>query len=181
MAKSFAQVRPDIWNDDDFRALTPGAQHLYFMMMTDPGLSYAGVADWKPNRIVPRSAEWSVQAVMLAAGELSYAHFLVFDQDTEEVLVRSFMRHDGLLKQPRMAVSVAKAFGTIGSNKLRAVVVHELLRLKRESPTLEGWEKPLMKTVLRQNAVDAKTLDTDLEMPQGVDFGVRLPQIPRSA
>jgi hypothetical protein len=181
MAKSFAQIRPDIWLDDDFRALTAGAQHLYFVMLTDPGLSYAGIADWKPLRIAQRAAEWPVQSLMRAAVELSYAHFLVFDQDTEEVMVRSFMRHDGLLKQPRMAVSVAKAFGTIGSNKLRAVVVHELLRLKREGPELEGWEKPQMKTVLRQNSVDPKTLETDLDMPQGVDFGVDLPQIPRSA
>lgn len=150
-------------------------------MLTDPQLSYAGVTDWKAARIAQRASEWSVPVIMRAAVELSYARFLVFDQDTEEVLGRSYMRHDGLLAQPRMAVSVAKAFSVIGSNRLRAVVVHELLRFKRENPSLEGWEKPQMKTVLRQSAVDPKTLDPDLDMPQGSDFGVYLPQTQASA
>lgn len=172
MAKKFAQIRPDIWNDDDFRALTFGAQHLYFLMLTDPELSWAGVTDWKPARIRQRAAEWSMLEIMRSAVELSYAHFLVFDQETEEVLVRSYVRHDGLLKQPRMAVSVANAFGSIGSNKLRAVVVHELTRLKREDPDLAAWEKPQMKTVLRQAAANPRELDVDLDMPLGVDLGI---------
>lgn len=180
MAKKFAQIRPDMWLDDDWRALTPAAQHLYLVMLTDPELSYAGVTDWKPGRIAQRAAEWSLGEVMRAAVELSYAYFLVFDQDTEEVMVRSFVRHDGLLSQPRMAVSVANAFGVIGSNKLRAVLVHELERLKKENGDLAAWEKPQMKTVLRQSGVDAKTLDVDLDMPLGVGLGVGLPLTQRS-
>lgn len=176
MAKKFAQIRPDIWLDDDWRSLTAGAQHLYFVVLTDPQLSYAGVADWKPGRLSQRAAEWTLLDVMKAAVELSYARFLVFDQDTEEVLVRSYLRHDGLLTQPRMAVSMANAFGSIGSNKLRAVVVHELTRLKKENPDLPAWEKPQLKTVLRQNALNAKEIDPDLEPPLGMDLGVALPQ-----
>lgn len=170
----FAQIRPDMWLDDEWRALTPSAQHLYLALLTDPERSYCGVVDWRPARIVQRAAEWSVLEVMRAAVELSYAFFLVFDQDTEEVLVRSFMRHDGLLHQPRMAVSVANSFGVIGSNKIRSVVVHELGRLKKEWPDLDAWEKPQMKTVLRQNASDPKSLEVDLDMPLGVDLGVVL-------
>jgi hypothetical protein len=168
----FAQIRPEMWIDDEWRALTMPAQHLYLLLLTDPERSYVGLVDWKPARIVQRASEWSVLELMRAAVELSVAHFLVFDQDTEEVLVRSFMRHDGLLAQPRMAVSVANAFGMIGSNKIRAVVVHELLRLKKESPDLPGWEKPQMKTVLRQTSANAKDLEVDLDMPLGVDLGL---------
>lgn len=174
MAKKFAQIRPEMWLDDEWRACTPAAQHLYFLLLTDPERSYCGVVDWKPMRIIQRAAEWTVLELMRAAVELSYKHFLVFDQDTEEVLVRSFMRHDGLLSQPRMAVSVANAFGVIGSNKLRAVVVYELLRLKKENPDLPAWEKPQMKTVLRQTSANAKDMDVDLDLPLGVDLGVSL-------
>jgi hypothetical protein len=174
MTKKFAQIRPDMWLDDEWRALTKDAQHLYLLLLTDPEMSYCGVVDWRPSRIVQRAAEWTILEMMRAAVELSCSYFLVFDQGTEEVMVRSFMRHDGLLAQPRMAVSVANAFGVVGSNKLRAVIVHELSRLRKETPDLPAWEKPQMKTVLRQTSVDPKTLEVDLDMPLGVDLGVGL-------
>ncbi|ARC56015.1 hypothetical protein AS850_02870 [Frondihabitans sp. 762G35] len=176
MPKQYAQIRPEMWFDDDWRSLTAAAQHLYLVMLSDPALSYAGVAPWHPGRIAQRAKEWSTLDVMKAAVELSYSWFLVFDQDTEEVLVRSYIRHDGLLKQPRLAVSIANAFGAIGSNKLRAAVVHELARLRKENPDLPAWEKPQVKTVLRQNAVNPRDMDPDLELPFGVDLGVHLPQ-----
>lgn len=176
MAKKFAQIRPDIWLDDDWRALTKDAQHLYLLLLTDPEMSYCGVVDWRPPRIVQRAAEWSTIEMMRAAVELSYAFFLVFDQGTEEVMVRSYMRHDGLLSQPRMAVSVANAFGVIGSNKLRAVVVHELARLKKDNPDLPAWEKPQVKTVLRQTTANPKELDVDLNINLGGALGGALPQ-----
>ena len=175
MAKKFAQVRPDIWIDDDWRNLTKDAQHLYFLLLTDPELSYCGVADWKPNRLLPRAREWTMLELMRAAVELSDAYFLVFDTSTEEVLVRSYMRHDGLLNQPRMAVAVAKAFGTIGSNKIRAAVVWELQRAKREDPDLQGWEKPQMMTVLRQTGVNPREMVTEVELPLGISLDMLLP------
>ena len=165
-----------MWLDDEWRSLTMPAQHLYLLVLTDPELSYAGVADWRPARIQQRAAEWQMRDLMLAAGELSYTYFLVFDEDTEEVMVRSFLRWDGLLKQPRMAVSMANAFGSIGSNKIRAAVVHELSRLKRENPDWGAWEKPQVKTVLRQNAVSAREMVTDLAMPLGMGLPIGFPQ-----
>lgn len=175
MARRFAQVRPDMWLDDDWRSLTAHAQHLYLVVLTDPGLSYAGVAEWKPGRMRQRAAEWNAADLLVAAQECSDKHFLIFDDETEEVAVRSYLRHDGLLKQPRMAVSMAAAFGQIGSNKIRAAVVFELQRLKRENPDWDAWTKPQVMTVLKQTAVNPRHMATDLAIPLGVDLGVRLP------
>jgi len=168
--RKFAQIRPDMWLDDEWRALTMPAQHLYMTVLTDPGLSYAGVTDWKPGRLRQRAAEWALTDLLTAAAELSYAYFLVFDEETEEVMVRSFLRHDGLLKQPRMAVSMASAFGEIGSNKIRAAVVWELTRLRKENPDWDAWEKPQVKTVLRQQGVNPREMVVDLAMP--LDIGL---------
>lgn len=175
MGRQFAQIRPDMWLDDDWRALTPRAQHLYLVILTDPALSYAGVTDWKPGRLRQRAAEWPLLDLMIAAQELSAAHFLIFDDETEEVAVRSYLRHDGLLKQPRMAVSMANAFGQIGSNKIRAGIVFELTRLKRETPTLEAWTKPQVMTILKQNSVDPREMITDLPLPLGMDLPLTFP------
>lgn len=170
----YAQIRPDMWLDDEWRRMTRDAQWLYMLVLTHPERSLAGVLDWRPGRIKEFSAECTIRDVMLAASECSDKHFLVFDQDTEEVLVRSFVRHDGLLKQPRMGVAVANAFGSIGSNKLRAALVYELTRLRKEFPELSAWEAPQMKTVLRQHSENPKQMDTDLAWPLGVPLPVEL-------
>jgi len=171
--EKFAQIRPSMWLDDEWRDLTKDAQHLYMLLLTDPERSYCGVVDWKPARIVQRAREWSSLELMRAAAELSYSYFLVFDQETEEVMVRSFMRHDGLLTQPTLGISVANAFGVVGSNKIRAAIVHELIRLRKERPELASWDSPQMKTVLRQRSVDPKKIDVELDLPSGV-----LPHLP---
>lgn len=163
MARERATINIDIWSDDHFRNLTGPAQSLYFKLTSHPKLDYCGCVEFHPGRLAAMSKEMTADAVMIAAQELSDEFFCVFDQSTDEVLVRSFLRHDGVLQQPRLAVSATKAFGAIASNKIRAVIVHELQRFKRENPDLGAWDKPQMKTVLKQNAVSVKETVTDLE------------------
>lgn len=173
MARERATINVDIWSDDDFRDLTAQAQSLYFKLVSHPRLDYCGCVEFHPGRLAAMSREMTAGDVMIAAQELSDKFFCVFDQSTDEVLVRSFVRHDGLLKQPRLAVSVTKAYGGIASNKIRAVIVSELLRLKKKNPELAAWEKPQMLTVLKQNAVRVRETRTDLEwdFPGFLPFG----------
>lgn len=141
MARDHARVYLSIWDDDDFRGLSPAAQHLYFVLLTAPDMTYAGVADWRPNRLCKRAGGWSPEAVEIAAQELAETLYVVVDCDTEEVLLRSLIRHDGLLEQPNMAVAVRKAWAAIASLDLRGVVVHELARLHSDRPDLKGWPR----------------------------------------
>ncbi|WP_308491051.1 hypothetical protein [Microbacterium terrisoli] len=163
MARERATINIDIWSDADFRDLTAPAQSLYFKLTSHPKLDYCGCVEFHPGRLAAMSREMTSGDVMVAAQELSDKWFCVFDQSTDEVLVRSFLRHDGLMKQPRLAVSAAKAYGAIASNKIRAVVVHELQRFKRENPDLLAWEKPQVMTLLKQPAVSVRETRTDLE------------------
>src|SRR3954447_16815038 len=105
MAREYARLRIDIWIDDNFRRLSPPAQHLYFVLLTSPSLSYCGVSDWRPGRIAAAAAGWTAEAVEAAGRELTECQYIVPDAGTEEVLIRSFIRHDGLMKESRVAVS----------------------------------------------------------------------------
>lgn len=162
MARDRATINIDIWSDADFRDLTFGAQSLYFKLTTHSKLDYAGCVEFHPGRLAAMSREMTSGDVMVAAQELSDKWYCVFDQTTDEALVRSFVRHDGLMKQPRLAVSMAKAYGAIASNKIRAVVVHELQRFKKQNPDLAAWEKPQVMTVLKQPAVAVRETKTEL-------------------
>lgn len=165
MPREYGQLRHDMWSDDDWLNLTVGAQHLYMTLLGDAGLNYAGVTDWRPGKIAQRAHENSPADTIIAAQELSDAFFLVIDEESEEVLLRSYLRHDPILKNPRLAVTMSKDYATIGSRKIRAALVHELQRLRKEKPDLAAWDKPTVKTILRQSAVSAKEMVT--ELPQG--------------
>lgn len=174
MARDYAQLRHDIWSDDAWRALTVPAQHLYMLLLSDPRLSYCGVTDWHPGKLAQRSGENRGRDTLIAGAELAEAHFVVIDEDTEEVLIRSYLKHDPLMKNPRLAVTMAKDFGVVASNKIRAAIVWELQRLKKAQPDLGAWEKPQVKTVLRQNAVNPREMVTDLPTGAATYLGAGL-------
>lgn len=154
MAREFAQVKVSIWQDSDFRSLPPGAQHLYFVLLTSSTLSYCGIADWRPKRIAASADGWTAASVEKAAAVLQGRLYVVVDESTEEILIRSFVRNDGLMKQPRMAVSMANAYASTASRLLRGVVIHELVRLHRDHPELSGWGKSQARDLLEMPVVD---------------------------
>ncbi len=169
MARDFGQVRLSIWNDDDFIDLTPAAQHLYIVLLSSPGLSWVGVNDWRPGRLCSRANGWSKRDVIQAAGELARALFIVIDPDTEEVLVRSFVRNDGFMKQPNLATSMARSFAVVGSRKLQGIIVHELQRLKEEHPDIAGWKSEEASNLLKKRAIDPSV---DPQFDPSVEGGV---------
>ncbi len=181
MARDHARIWLSIWSDDDFRALPPEAQHLYFVLVTSPSLNYAGVADWRPGRIAANAAGWTAAAVRSAGDCLVRGLYIVVDDDSEEVLLRSFIKHDGLLKNPNIAVSMSLAFGGVASPTLRGVIVHELKRLHDAEPDLKGWAK--VAGLLDRKSVDPASYpfgypsveEVDQQDPEPLPEGVGYP------
>lgn len=139
MPREYARFQLSMWEDDDFLNLTPPAQHLYFVLTTDPGMSYCGRVDWRPTRLRVRSAGWNPELINSAAAELEEARFVLFDPDTEEALVRALIRSDELLRNPKMGISVVRAYGAVASRTLRAAVVTEIKRAHAEHPDYTSW------------------------------------------
>ena len=170
MARDHARVNLGIWNDPDFLALPPEPQHLYLMLWTSPDLSYCGVHDWRPGRIATRSAGFTPERIKAASDCLVARHFLVVDEVTEEALIRSWARFDGLMKQPKMAVSYATAYRAVYSNNIRAVLAHELAKIRQQSPNLTCWNDNRVSQILEHPATSAKDLPTPAD-PFGVPVG----------
>lgn len=154
MAREYAQIRLSIWNDDAFRQLSPSAQWLYFLLLTHPTLTSAGVGDWRPNRLAALARGHDVAAVVEAGAELARRLYIVVDTDTEEYLVRSFHRNDDLLKMPNMATAAARAAAEVASSGIRGVIVFELNRLKRERPGMKGWGSQELLELMGGEAID---------------------------
>lgn len=170
MAREHGRVNVEIWSDPEFRKLPPAAQHLYLLLWTSPGLTYCGTHDWRPGRLAALSSGWTAEHIVAVGDCLAARYFLVLDDDTEEVLIRSWARFDGLLKQPRMAVSYATAYATVASENLRMVLVHETNKIRAAHPELTCWRDKRVTGLLEHPASSAKQLPTP-EDPFADGFG----------
>lgn len=157
MAREHANIRLDMWGDDDWRALSMPAQWLYELLLTHPKTNRAGVCDWRPKRLAAMASGLDADAVRLMAEELVQGFFIVIDDDTEEVVVRSYVKHDGVLKQPNMAITMANDWTGVASDRIRAVVAFEVQKLRVEQPDLPGWKSERqLETILSASGVDVK-------------------------
>lgn len=140
MAREHARIWLDINSDDEFESLPFDAQGFYTrVILTLDDLSYAGVADWRPRKLTTKAPDLTYPRILAAAAELEVGRYCLFDLDTEEVLARSFIRRDELLRNPTMAAAVVKAYGGIASKVLRAAVVTEVRRVRDEHPEYSSW------------------------------------------
>lgn len=165
MARDRANIRTDIWADTHWRSLSHDAQWLYHFILESPSLNLCGVADWRPAKWSAMAADVSREQIETWAVELEREHFLVIDHDTEEVLVRSFFRHDGILAQPNPMKGAAREFASIGSARIRGVISHELRRLQQEFP--EGMGKANVWVLVGDLRTLLKTPPIDIRNPSG--------------
>lgn len=157
MAREYAQVKLSIWQDEDWRSLSPQAQHLYLVLLTHPSLTNAGVGDWRTNRLAALAGGWTPQDVEKAGAELAARLYVVIDLDTEEYLIRSFHRNDTLLRMPNMAIGAARDAAGVASAGIRGVLVHELRRLKKDRPEMKGWRAVELVEFLGSTEIDPVT------------------------
>jgi len=140
MSRQFAQFRVSMWTNADFLALSRDLQHAYMTFVSQPNVTLCGVLDYIPGRLVRLAPDWTVSELERCVKELDSERFLVVDWDTQEVLIRSFIRHDGILASPNVSQGMATAFGVVMSETLRSTIVDELVALWREDPDMKGWK-----------------------------------------
>lgn len=126
MAREYARFKTSIWSDPDFLALTSDAQLLYHLIVEQPELSLCGVIRPAFGRWSDFSSDMTLPKIKKAATALSEKSFILTDSAKDELLVRSFVRHDIILSSPNVIVGLSNAFASTHSEELRNVVIEEL-------------------------------------------------------
>lgn len=128
MARSHAKIFVQVWGDPDYQSLGHAGQWLYVHILAHPRLSLVGTIDLWPSRWARLACDVDEAFVADAMGDLWRSGFVVVDTDTEELLVRSFARHD--LAPGRVNRNLAGGFwrswGGVLSPILRSIAVHEI-------------------------------------------------------
>lgn len=147
MARSYGQIMSAIWNDPDFRRLTGMAQRAYLMLVTQADISSAGTLAMTVRRWSSYASDTPPDALSEDLSELAGTRFVVVDFDTEELLVRKFVKWDGgYANRPRRLAIVAAANAVV-SQRIRGVLAVELSKLGIEhglcdAPAEDAYEAP---------------------------------------
>lgn len=141
MARGHGRILTSIWEDSDFIALEEKEQRLYLFLISQPNLNHAGLLDLTLRR-------WARKARGLTSAELEKTlqaleadRFIVMDEDTEELLIRSFVRNDGVWKQPKVMGAMVSGALEISSWRLRAALLAEMDRIPLEELSGEPTKK----------------------------------------
>lgn len=134
MARTHGRIMTQIWSDPDFLALPPEPQRLYLFLLSQPDLNQAGLLPLRARRWAQKYAGGSAASVRDALEALETARFVVVDEDTEEVLVRTFVRNDGVYKQPKVMLRALADATAIESTEIRRVWDAELAQLPVHVP-----------------------------------------------
>lgn len=134
MARDHARILTRVWADADWRKLTAAEQRAYILVLSDPSLTYCGVTAITVKRWAQQAADTPERLLRKAFDGLAARRYLVFDWDTEEVLVRSYMRNDKVLTQPNVARAAWSAYRSVLSPAIRAALLVEVHRICKAHP-----------------------------------------------
>lgn len=191
MARSNARVLCTIWQKDDWKALDAPAQHLYLLILSQPKLSLVGCIDYMPRRWATLAAGMTEAGVDAATRRLENERFVVVDTDTDELLIRTFVRHDGVnAKNKNLRLGVWSAWRAVASPVLRKVAADnmppsvltwaeadplaaEMCRSERLEPVVRPLVEPVAEPP-SSTSTSATASTTDCGFPEHVERVVRL-------
>jgi len=126
MARDHGRVLVQIWSDPDWIRLSEAAQRAYILALSQPDLSYAGVLATRYKRWSGLAHDSSITKIKRAIRELEDASFVMVDDDTEEMWIRTFVKHDGILNYPNVTKAMVKAYRAIQSHAIKDAFVAEM-------------------------------------------------------
>jgi hypothetical protein len=161
MARAYAQIVTAIWRNDDFTALPHDEQWLYLLLTTQPDISAAGVLTLAVTRWAKRSPTMKPDLVNELIDRLAARAFLIVDRDTDELLIRSFIRWDKGYSNPKRQPAIRDAIKAVESPAIAAALAIEASRI--------GLRMPIDRLSVDEVSTNVPTMteqDADSPFPQ---------------
>lgn len=130
MASGGALIRESLWRDRDFRMLPRTAQCLYVQLLSQKDLDCAGILTLNSDVLIKGCSEMTLTNLGDDLKALVEGRFIVVDTDSDEVLIRSYIRLVSV-KSPKVWVAAKSAAKRSSGPEIRLVLASELRRLGR--------------------------------------------------
>lgn len=134
MARTQANLKFGVF--DGLRGLSVEAKILYFALLVEPTINQAGIGALRERRWA-RDTELPLDALDKALRELDEKRYVLVDEDTDEILIRTLIRNDGVAEKPNLLWAACRAALMLKSPRLREALASELRRLpSKPAPTV---------------------------------------------
>jgi hypothetical protein len=133
MPRGEARIFSAIWAQADWRALTPEAQWTYMMLLSQADLAQDGVISLRVPRWSKMATGVTVEEMHKRLDELASANWIVIDEMTGELLVRSLIRWDRVYLQPNVMRAAVAHLSTVESKAIRRAIHTEMVRIVEEN------------------------------------------------
>lgn len=161
MARSEARLQFSIWREG-LDGLTPHARLMYVVLLTEPTVNHAGIGAVRSSRWA-RNSGLTLEEAEKALRELTDGQYLLIDEDTEEVFVRTLIRNDGVADQPNVLKGALREALHTASPALRKAIAAELRKLPPKQP--DGVSKAGRPVVYPDPHATAELLDPQNPSP----------------
>ncbi|MEN6527275.1 MAG: hypothetical protein ABFD65_12385 [Candidatus Polarisedimenticolia bacterium] len=167
MARGHGRILTSIWEDSDFLKLDEREQRFYLFLISQPNLNHAGLLPLTLRRWSRKAHGMTSADVEKRLQALDDAQFIVMDDDTEELLIRSFVRNDGVWRMPKVMGAMVSGALEISSRRLQVALLAEMDRiplgdLSDEPTKMRGGEGP---SIRRQVSDHIETLRKSFGTP----------------
>lgn len=153
MPRTLAQLQTSFWSEQSIRALPRDAQRAYLLVHSQPELSRCGVLPFRLRRLAQLSVDDTPKALRKAFTVLEKGRHLIVDEDAEELLVRTYVRWDGLLAQPQVVAAMVQDYELIESQTIRTEFLRELRRIW-DLPDLPDNQRKGLRLALGEHETD---------------------------
>jgi hypothetical protein len=120
MPRNYGKIKVEVWESgSDYRLLSLEAQWAYQMLISQEGVSMIGLLRYAPRkwaRLAAGLGEGRVEAII---AELEQSWYVIVDRDAEELLIRSFVKHDEGWRLPNLLTGARLAFRAVESEAIR--------------------------------------------------------------
>lgn len=129
MARTFGKFACSMWQTgSEYRSLPRDAQWLYELLFSQASITPAGCLPLQPTKWANCASDTTVGDVRNALAMLVDRRYVLVDEDTEELMVRTFINHDGAVNNPKLVKAIEAAVPRIESARLRAAAADQLAK-----------------------------------------------------
>lgn len=122
---AYVRVVRSIWTDPEWLDLTSTQKLVYLQLISQPNVSKCGVLPFVPRRWAHMHPDLSADDLIDALSALEDKRYVVVDRDTEEILIRTYLRYDEAWKQTNGTRGIQIEAQEIMSKRLLDAVIDE--------------------------------------------------------
>jgi len=161
MARSHGVIKVEVWEPrSDFRRLGIDGQWAYTMLISQPQINNLGILPYVPEKWARLAEDLDRERLDQALAALEHDRYTITDTDTGELLVRTFIRHDAVWKQPRLVTNARRLYRELESQTIadhladrhpwlvedgwspEKIAKHENRKPRRETPSETPLDTP---------------------------------------